>query len=109
MGWDWSKICVRELKQNHLRRKSEPFAVLGLAWAAKAAAATDSPKAMVWIWLVQQTSKTKSDTVAVSNEALATYGVSRKAKTMALRQLEEAGLIAVERRCGKAPLVRLLP
>jgi hypothetical protein len=110
MDWDWSKIRVRELKQDHQqRKKAERFAILPLAWAAKAAAATNCPKAMVWVWLVQQARKTRSDTVAVSNEALATYGVSRKVKTLALRQLEVAGLIAVERRCGKAPLVKLLP
>jgi DNA-binding FadR family transcriptional regulator len=44
----------------------------------------------------------------MSNEALAEYGVSRKIKALALRQLEAAGLVAIERRPGKAPLVRLL-
>ena len=79
-----------------------------LAWAAKAAAATNTRRALVWIWLVQQARRTGCDAVAMSNEALAEYGVSRKIKALALRQLEAAALVAIERRPGKAPLVRLL-
>jgi hypothetical protein len=106
--WDWSKVRVRELQQDRLPRKGARFAMLSLDWAAKAAAVTNCPKAMVWLWLVQQVRRTKSDTVAMSNEALGKYGVSRKAKNVALRQLEAAGLIAVEQHPGKAPLVSLL-
>jgi hypothetical protein len=107
-AWDWSKIHVREVHQDGLPKKGEPFVVLSLAWAAKAAAATASPKVMVWIWLVQQVRKTRRDTIAVSNEVLARYGVSRKLKSAALRQLEAAGLVTVKRCAGKAPLVTLL-
>jgi len=106
--WDWRNVRVRELQQGGLPKKGEPFAVLTLGWAAKAAAATASPKAMVWIWLVQQARKTGRNSIAVSNEALARYGVSRKVKTAALRQLEAAGLITVKRCVGKAPVVTLL-
>jgi hypothetical protein len=108
MAWDWSKIRVRELQRDGLPKKGEPFVVLSLAWAAKAAAATACPKAMVWIWLVQQARKTRRNTIAMSNEVLARYGVSRKLKAGALRQLEAAGLITVKRCAGKAPLVTLL-
>jgi hypothetical protein len=107
--WDWSKVRVRELKQERLQSKTEPFAMLPLAWAAKAAAATNSRKAMVWIWIIQEARKTGSDTVVVSNEKLARYGVSRRMKDLALRQLEVSGLITVKRHPGKAPLVRRLP
>jgi hypothetical protein len=106
---DWSKVHVRELKQDGLgARRVERFAHLPLAWAAKAAAATNTRRALVWVWLVQQARRTGCDAVAMSNEALAEYGVSRKIKALALRQLEAAGLVAIERRPGKAPLVRLL-
>jgi Bacterial regulatory proteins, gntR family len=104
---DWNKVKTRELDPP--RQKTEPFAMMSLAWAAKAAAATNTAKAMVWIWLVQQVRKTRAEAVTVSNETLAKYGVSRKTKDAALRQLEAAGLITVERHSGKAPLVRLLP
>ncbi len=103
---DWGQVKVRELDQP--RRKTEPFAILPLAQAAKAAAATNCHRLMVWIWLVQQVRKTRAAAVAVSNEALAKYGVGRKAKRLALRQLEAAGLIAVVRHKGKTPVVKLL-
>jgi hypothetical protein len=106
---DWSKVQVRELKQDGLAGQSvERFAHLPLAWAAKAAAATNTRRALVWIWLVQQARRTGCDAVAMSNEALAEYGVSRKIKALALHQLEAARLVTIERRPGKAPLVRLL-
>jgi hypothetical protein len=106
---DWSKVRVREFRPDGLpRKRAEPFALLPLGWAAQAAAATNTRRALVWVWLVQQVRRTGSNTVAMSNEALAGYGVSRKMKTLALRQLQEAGLVAVERSPGKAPIVTLL-
>ena len=65
---------------------------------ARACAALNCPKAMVWVWLVHQARKTGKRTVAVPNRVLAKYGVSREVKRRALRQLEAAGLITVERR-----------
>jgi hypothetical protein len=104
---DWSKVKVREI--NPPRRKIEPFAILPLPWAAKAAAATNTPKSMVWLWLVHEARKTGSNKVAVSNEALAGYGIGRQVKYRALMQLEKANLIAIKRRGRKAPVVQLLP
>jgi hypothetical protein len=107
--FDWSKVSVRELEPDlPPQPKSEPFAMLPLAWAAKAAAATNTPKALVWIWLVQQARRTKSNTIAISNEALARYGIGRHTKLRALRQLEAAGLVTLEHHPGKAVVVRLL-
>jgi hypothetical protein len=105
--FDWSKVTVRELELLP-KRSSEPFAILPLAWAVKAAIATHTPKALVWVWLIHQARKTKSNTVAMSNEALAQYGISRYAKMRALRQLEAAGLVEIGCRRGQAITVRLL-
>jgi hypothetical protein len=93
---------------NASRQQADPFAVLRLSWAAEASAATNCPKAMVWIWLVHQVRKTKTTTVTIPNRALAKYGISRRVKSLALRQLEEAGLIAVGRRPRKTPVVTVL-
>jgi hypothetical protein len=107
-SWDWSKVRVRELRQGRRQKAGEPFAMLTLTWAAKAAAATSTPKALVWIWLMHRSHKTRSKVVAVPNGALAQWSVSRYAKRRALQQLEVAGLIRVERRDRKTPVVRLL-
>jgi hypothetical protein len=76
--------------------------------AAKAFAAVNCPKAVVYIWLVHQARKTGKNTVAVPNGALIKYGVSRIIKYRALRQYENAGLITVEWRPRKTPLATLL-
>ena len=89
-------------------RHRAPFVVLPLWWAAEASAATNCQKAMGWVWLVHQMCKTKNTTVTIPNRALAKFGVSRRVKSLALRQLEEAGLISVERRPRKTPVVTLL-
>jgi hypothetical protein len=90
------------------RKKGKLFAVVGLEAAAKACAAVNCPKAMLYLWLVHQTRKTGGRTVAVTNGVLAKYGVSREIKRRALRELEAGGLITIERRSRKTPLVTLL-
>jgi hypothetical protein len=90
------------------RRRSDAFATVPLQWAAKALAATNSRKAMVAVWLIYRAWQTKSSTFVVPNTALTNYGVTRKVKYLALRQLAAAGLIAVEWRFRKSPVVTLL-
>jgi hypothetical protein len=51
---------------------------------------------------------TKSSTVALSNEVLATFGVNRRAGHRGLTALERAGLVAVERHRGRQPRVTVL-
>lgn len=58
------------------------------------------------IWFTA--SLAKSATVPLSNIASLTFGLDRNAKYRALQWLEEAGLIAVERKLGRSPLVTLL-
>jgi hypothetical protein len=107
---EWAKQRLAELSAAALikRKKTEPFAVVRLARAAAAFTAINCPKATVWLWLEHQVRKTQCSTVAVPNGALASLGVSRKVKNLALRQLEVAGLIAIERRPRKRPKVTLL-
>lgn len=49
-----------------------------------------------------------SDTAKLSNARLREHGITRKEKATALRHLEAAGLVAVQRAPRKSPLVRLL-
>jgi len=79
------------------RKRTTPFAVVSLPAAAKAFAVANCPKATLWLWLLHQTRKTGKCTVAVPNDALAKYGVSREIKRRALRQWEAAGLVVIER------------
>jgi len=90
------------------RKRTTPFAVVSLPAAAKAFAVANCPKATLWLWLLHQTRKTGKCTVAVPNDALAKYGVSREIKRRALRQWEAAGLVAIARASRKTPVVTLL-
>ena len=47
-------------------------------------------------------------TVALTTRLLKEFGVSRSTKARSLKALENAGLISVERRHGKNPLVTIL-
>jgi hypothetical protein len=46
--------------------------------------------------------------VALSNVALQQFGLTRNAKYRALGWLEEAGLVRVDRKLGRSPLVTIL-
>ena len=86
------------------RRAPETFAQVPLEWAAKAAKATNTRKALVWIELLYAVWLAKSETVTLSTVRL---DVSHQTKCRALRELEAVGLVKVEWRARKAPLVRL--
>jgi DNA-binding MarR family transcriptional regulator len=79
-----------------------------LWWAGAAAKATKTPKALVWIRLRYLAWKAGSSTVLLSNVWLEKQGVTRSIKYRALRELEEAGLILVERRPHKSPRVTIV-
>ena len=106
--WAKQRLVVLNAAAPIKRKKTEPFAVVPPTRAAAAFTAINCPKATVWLWLEHQVRKTQCNTVAVPNDALANRGVSRKVKNLALRQLEAAGLIAMERRPRKTPKVTLL-
>ena len=88
------------------RRKTEPFViaeVAALKAAADALAGLGCRALMVWLYLAFETKRRGTDTVQVSNVALAEWGVIRDLKYKALDRLEAAGLISVTR-SGKRSL-----
>jgi hypothetical protein len=107
---EWAKKRLAELEAAApaKRKKNKPFVKVELGAAAKAFTGMNCPKAMVYLWLVHQVWKKKKNTVAIPNGALNQYGISRKVKYLALQQLEEVGLITVEWRSRKTPVVTLL-
>jgi hypothetical protein len=106
---DWARQRLAELEAKALvkRKKAKPFATVDLNTAAKAFAAMNCPKAMLWVWLQHQSRKTGSRTVAVPNGILAKHGVSRSMKSRGLAELEAAGLITVAGMVRKTPMVTL--
>jgi hypothetical protein len=90
------------------RHRANSFAQVPLGWAAAAAKATKTPRAMVWVLLQHMAWQNDRAAFSLSNAALAKYGVSREVKRRALAALEAAGLIRVERQHGRAPFVTLI-
>jgi hypothetical protein len=85
----------------------EPFVGVPLRLAAAAAHAIHSPQAFVYTWLLYLAWKARSPTFPLPNDSLAAYGVDRHAKKRALASLEKAGLVTVNRRARKSPVVTL--
>jgi hypothetical protein len=93
-------------KERHPRRKRKSsFVLVPLAAAAQAAKATRSAKLFVWLLLLHRVWRDKNQAVALSNRALAPYGIGRDTKCRALADLEAAGLIRVRRHGTKTVLV----
>jgi hypothetical protein len=85
------------------------FVKVPLWWAEAAAkATTGGATALVLIYLLHASWKARSTTFPLPNGYLARCGASRKIKYRVLRELEAAGLIVVERRVRKTPLVTLV-
>jgi hypothetical protein len=105
--FDWSTVEVIETTPVLSRTAAKPFAILDLAKAAAAMKVLEVPRAMVWIWIVHQTKKRRSSEITVSQSALAKYGVNKKAKAKALTQLAAAGWITIERKPGRATVVKV--
>jgi hypothetical protein len=90
------------------KQQPDPFVKVPLRWAAKAAKATKTGKAMVWLELLYAAWQAKSNVITLSNKRLEQRGVNRFAKYRALRELEADGMIAIERQGKKAPVVTIL-
>jgi hypothetical protein len=66
------------------------------------------PQAFVWFYIHYRVWAEKNRTVPLASKTLVAAGVNRRVKYRALIRLEQAGLIRVERRGRRSPLVTLL-
>ena len=103
---------IQESARNEQRerpRRIEPFLqVPHKALVAGSAVLRSSKQFLVWLYVFHRVWADKSNTVTVANKILNSWGVRRDQKTQALRLLEEAGLIRVQWREKRSPLVTLL-
>jgi hypothetical protein len=101
-------VPARLIPSKKQLRQREHFVMVPLWWAERAAQATNTPKAYVWVWLLYRAWQTRSNRVVMSNMHLPA-GVNRFAKKRALAELEAAGLIRVEPQGqGRAPVAILI-
>jgi hypothetical protein len=92
--------------QTRKPKTADRFARVPLWWVEQAAKVTNTPGALVLVWMLYLAWKTKSNTFPLANTQL--RGVHRNTKYKMLRELEAAGLIQVSREGKKAPIVTLL-
>jgi hypothetical protein len=92
------------------RKVRKPLYVkVPLWWLEEVAKATRSPQAFVAVWLLKLHFENHGLlTFPLPNGRLAKRGCDRKAKWRALANLEKAGLITIERRPRKSPIVSLV-
>ncbi len=104
----WSALEKR-FDDPHRRVSDDHFLLLGrvpLSWLAKASRLPGKALAVgLSIWSLALA--VKSMTVMVTSQHLEPFGIDAPAKSRALTALSKAGLISVERRRGRFPLVTL--
>ena len=90
------------------KARKETFVKVPLWWITAAANATGSPAVLVLIELLRLQWKTRRMSFPVPNARLKNLGVSREVKRRVLRDLQRAGLITVDQRTRKSPIVTLV-
>jgi hypothetical protein len=90
------------------RKKVEAFVKVPLSWIAAAAKHARSPATLVMVELLRASWKARSSRFSIPNVRLAKLGVSREIKRRVIRDLEGGGLLTVERRPSKSPIITLI-
>ncbi len=89
-------------------RRVEPFLQIPHTAIVAGSKVLGGRRFLVWLYVHHRVWSDKANTVLIGNKTLSTWGVSRKVKYTALRRLAEAGLIAVQWRVRRSPIVTLL-
>jgi hypothetical protein len=99
---------ARPKKRKKAEKASEPFVQVPLWWIEMAAQRAKSPATLVLIELLYAAWKAKSPTFPLPNARLQKMGTSREMKRRVLHRLERNGVIMVERKPHKTPVVTLI-
>ena len=87
------------------RRRQPLFVKVPLWWIQSATEATRTPKALVAIELLLASWRERSTTFPLPSGRLKRHGLSRATIWRALQELRQAGLLTIELRGPKAPLI----
>ena len=90
-----------------LQRRRRHFVLVPMAWYERLAGASGQTYCVA-LYLLYLNWRTEGRPFQLANGLLQLDGVSRHSKWRALNELERRGLIAVERRRCRSPMVRLL-
>jgi len=106
--WHVKRLRELEAAAPVKRKKVEPFVKVPLWWIARATKATNTGKALLCIELLHAVWRTKRQTFPLPNDRLTKLGITRYTKRRALSDLEQAGLITVERPPRKTPVITVV-
>jgi hypothetical protein len=110
-AFDLSKFTLPPGTVPAARPKREAKRLVGfvrMPWAWAHALASSGAGGKVWVvacHVLYETWRAKGRPITVPNGMLERCGVSRDAKTRTLRKLEQLGLVSVEWRANKSPIV----
>jgi hypothetical protein len=90
-----------------IRRRREHFAMLPMTWYERMRGANGQTYRVAWFLLYLHW-KNNGDPITLANGMLVMDDVSRHSKNRALHELERRGLIKVDRRLRKSPIVRVV-
>jgi hypothetical protein len=104
------RIAVETLNPTPAQAKHQKrlFIQVPLDLVARAAKATDGQRLLVWELILHRCWRERSQTVTATNDMMRVHGISRDVKLRALRQLEEVGLVTVQWRVTKNPIVTVV-
>ena len=94
--------------KHRAEQRGKQFIKVPMIWMERLARTTRRSTLVVALALLRSAWQNLGQPVALSNERLAEYGVSRKEKCLAIAELEVVGLIKVERSNCRSPRVTLL-
>jgi hypothetical protein len=89
-------------------RANEPFTLMTVSDLVRGAAVFENRGLLVWIYILHKAKLRGSDAIPLPNTSLKSWGVTPDMKTRALRRLEQAGLLRVEWRNRRSPVVTVL-
>jgi hypothetical protein len=92
---------------NKLKKRSQHFVMVPWDWLDKLIGCRGQTLRVAFVILYLNW-KARGTPIKLSNSMLLMDGVSRRSKWRALEHLEQVGLISVERRVRKSPIVTVL-
>jgi hypothetical protein len=90
------------------RRRRDQFVIVPLAWADRLDDARCAATLKIALHLLWKSFKDRRQTMRLANSMVALKGVTRGQKCRAIQELEALGLIKVEHRPRRSPVVTLL-
>jgi hypothetical protein len=90
-----------------IQKRRNNFAMVPMWWYEKLQSCRSTKTILLAIYLAHLDWKNKGKPFTLANGMLEYDGISRQSKWRALRYLERRGLITVDRRPNKSPIVRV--